>query len=63
MTEATQAGDRLMGTESKLLKYLALQSPDASQCPLYAKIAELVETKGEAAALDYFSAVIAVVSE
>jgi len=52
-----------MCTESKLLKYLASQGPDASQSPLYAKIAELVETKGEAAALDYFSAVIAVVSE
>lgn len=45
MTEATPEGNRLMGTESKLLKYLASQSPDASQSPLYAKIAELVETK------------------
>jgi hypothetical protein len=63
MTNATEAGDGLMGNESKLLRYLASQSPNATKSVLYSRVAELIATKGEEAALDYFSAVIAAIMD
>jgi hypothetical protein len=59
----TASGEANVKTDSKLLRYLASQSPDATNSVLYSRVAELIATKGEEAALDYFSAVIAAIMD
>jgi hypothetical protein len=59
----TADGEPSVMSDSKLLRYLAAQSPTATQSVLYSRVAELIATKGEEAALDYFSTVIAAIMD
>lgn len=59
----TANGEPNLNIDSKLLRYLAAQSPNATKSVLYSRVAELIATKGEEAALDYFSAMIAAIMD